>query len=148
MKKIIIFASVFALLLSVLSACNDKVDESNTTQTTTTTPNTHFDGTYVTTAPEFTVGAVETSQKIEITDEEYHIAYYDSNGAGAKLEVYRNGKLVYYYVSSSVDDTGNCIQQKYYKANGEFVGTFDNGYFFDANGNQISEDVMNSKLGL
>ena len=141
MKKSILLISIFILLLSVLSACGKNGDNTDDVPKDTIT-----DGTYETTAPLYTVGDVQTSEKYEISDNEYQIAYYDTNGAGAKLEVYRNGKLVYYYISSSVDESGNCIQQKYYTADGKYIGAFDHGFFFDENGKQISEDVMESKL--
>lgn len=134
------------ILLSVLSACNKKNEESDAEITSSTASKTQTDEKYETTAPKYTVGDVLTSERFEIADNEYHIAYYDGNGAGAKLEVYRNGKLAYYYTSSSVDETGNCLQQKYYTAGGKYIGAFDNGYFFDENGVQISEDEMEAKL--
>lgn len=144
MKKTVIFISVLILLLSVMSACDEK--ENNTDSTSITTSDTTRGEKYETTAPIYTVGDVQTSEKAELNENEYQIAYYDANGAGVKLEVYRNGKLAYYYESSSVDEVGNCIQQKYYTADGKYIGAFDNGYFFDENGQQISEDVFESKL--
>lgn len=145
MKKAIMLISVLILLCSVLSAC-DKKENNVDSDSTTTTSDTTRDDKYETTAPLYTVGDVQTSEKIENGEGEYNIAYYDANGAGARMDVYRNGKLVYYYTSSSVDDLGNCIQQKYYTADGKYIGAFDNGYFFDENGQQITEDVFESKL--
>ncbi len=139
MKRTIVFVSVLLLLTAVLSSCSKKGDDS-VNETTTRGE------TYETTAPLYTIGDLQTSEKFELTDNEYHIAYYDVNGAGAKMEIYRDGKLVYYYISSSVDEDGNCIQQKYYTADGEYIGAFDNGYFFDADGQQVSEDVFESEL--
>lgn len=145
MRKTLILVSVLILLSAVLSACN-RTDDKTDDGTLPFAPNTKVDEKYETTASQHTVGYVQTSEKFEISDEEYHIAYYDNNGVGAKMEVYRNGRLAYYYTSASVDETGNCLQQKYYTADGKYLGAFDNGYFFDENGKQISEDVMESKL--
>ena len=143
MKKAVIIVSVLVLVLSVMSACGDKNDAE---AVSTTVSDTTRGDKYVTTASKYTVGDVQTSEKVAVNDNEYHIAYYDADGIGAKVEIYRGGKLAYYYTSSSVDEDGNCLQQKYYSADGRYLGAFDNGYFFDANGKQISEDEMEANL--
>lgn len=145
-KKSIILICVLIILVSVLSACDKKSEGDKDGSTAPFVPNTTFGEKYETTASQYTVGDVQTSERFDVADNEYHIAYYDGNGAGAKMEIYRNGKLAYYYTSSSVDETGNCLQQKYYTAGGKYIGAFDNGYFFDENGVQISEDEMEAKL--
>ncbi len=149
MKKILIFLSMMILISSILSGCGDRKSEDVTTTTaapTTEESITIVGDTYVTTEAKYTVGNVETSRKFETKDNEYEISYYDANGFAVKLEVYRDGKLRYYYTATSVDETGNCIQQKYYTPNGKLIGTFDNGFFFNANGEQITEDMMQKEI--
>lgn len=131
-------------MLSIFTACGKKPDEGETTTTTTT--NNYVNDNYSLTEPSFTVGAVKTSERFETGENEYQISYYDENGLPAKLETYRNGKLVYYSLVSGADDMGNSVQEKYYTADGKFVAIFDNGIFFDESGKRLSEDYVQAQL--
>ena len=109
-------------------------------------PNTVVSETYSTTEPKYTAGKPEKSERLDMGENEYELMYYDASGVGVKLEHYRDGKLRYYYVCSAVDPDGNCLRQSYYKVSGKLLGIFENGYFFDAKGNQITEDMMEVML--
>ena len=146
MKKFIICISILIVILSLFVACGDEKDGSQTT--TTTVPKSYIDDDYSTTAPSYTAGAVETSEKIGTDDKEYVIAYYDADGFVTKEEVYEKGKMIYYYTSAGNDDLGNMTQAKYYTADGKFVAAYDNGFFFDAEGNKISETTFEALLGV
>ncbi len=139
MKRALIIISVLILTLTVFVSCSK--DEPPVGGISDEIPET-----YSMTEPQYTVGADETSQKVETGEDSYEIFYFDDNGFATKLEVYRKGKLRYYYTASSVDEEGNCVQQKYYTPKGELIGTYDNGFFFDGNGKQISEDRMQYNL--
>ncbi len=140
MKKTLILISLSVLILTVFVSCGKN------SKPTTDALYTDIPEAYSTTEPEYTAGSEKTSEKFETGKDEYQISYYDENGFATKLEFYRKGKLRYYYEASSVDETGNCIQQKYYTADGELFGVYDNGFFFDENGIQISEDMMQERL--
>lgn len=144
MKKTLIFISVLIIILSLFTACDKKSDEGETT--TSPTMNDYADDNYSLTEPSFTVGAVKTSERFETGENEYQLYYYDENGLPAKLETYRNGKLVYYSLVSGADDMGNSVQEKYYTADGKFVAIFDNGIFFDESGKRLSEDYVQAQL--
>ncbi len=149
MKKFIICISIFTVMISMFVACGDKGEEAeSTTSAPTTYSISHIDDDYSTTKPSFTAGAVATSERIDNDDKAYVIAYYDENGFRTKEEVYENGKMMYYYVSAGNDDMGNMTQVKYYTPGGKFVAAYDNGFFFDANGNKISETSFEALLGI
>ena len=137
MKKIYIFIAVAFLVMSVLTACDKKNDD---TLTTTSKDD------YSLTEPSYTVGAVATSEKAETGENTYEIRYFDAEGVPARYDFYRDGKLVYYSIYSGTDESGNAIQEKYYTADGKFVAIYDNGIFFDENGNRLTEDEATGKL--
>lgn len=149
MKKFIICISIFTVILSMFVACGDKGEE---TESTTSAPTTHsisyINDNYSTTKPSYTAGAVKTSERFGDDDKAYVIAYYDENNFLAKEEVYENGKMAYYYISTGNDDMGNSTQVKYYTPDGKFVATHDNGFFFDEKGNKISETSFEALLGM
>ncbi len=151
MKKLIICISILAVVLSMFAACSDKSDGEETTATTASTTvetqRSTIDPNYSMTQAQYTVGDVQTSEKIG-DDSEYYINYYDDIGWIAKAELYRNGKMVYYYTVDATDEMGNSMRSKYYTANGTFVAYFDNTFFFDASGNKMTETEFERRLGV
>ena len=149
MKKIISILLCFIMLFSLV-ACTEDGDSNPTTTTTTTATSeiSYISDDYSTTKPSYTAGAVATSERFGNDDKAYVIAYYDENGFHTKEEVYENGKMMYYYTSAGNDDMGNMTQVKYYTPGGKFVAAYDNGFFFDANGNKISETTFEALLGI
>lgn len=137
MKRMLYVLSAAVLFISLFSACGKQSDSP-----IAIAPSTDVGETYVTTSAEYTAGKEKTSEKVATGDNEYEITYYDEDGRGTKLEHYRNGKLRYYYICAGLDENGNCVQQMYYNGSDKLLGTFDNGYFFDADGTQITEDMM------
>ena len=137
MKKTLCFLSAAILMCSFLCACGKKSDNP-----IAAAPNTVVSEHYSTTEAQYTVGEPDHSEKVGLGDDEYEIMIYDKDGYGVKLEHYKNDKLKYYYTCSSRDEDGNCVQQKYYSSSNKLLGTFDSGYFFDADGTQITEDMM------
>ncbi len=150
MKKIIVCVSIFTVILSIFAACSKDQQEGGTTTiaaaTTGTTQRSTIADDYSTTEPQYTVGSVQTSEKIGDADE-FYINYYDENGFVAKVEIYENGRMAYYYTVVAADEMGNCLQSKYYTPNGTFVATYDNTFFFDSAGNKISETEFEKRLG-
>lgn len=138
MNKRIYAVCLLIIMAAALGACGKK--------TGLTSPNTVVSKTYSTTEPKYTAGKPETSERLNMGEDEYELMYYDESGVGVKLEHYRKGRLRYYYVCSAVDSDGNCLRQSYYKASGKLLGVFEDGYFFDAEGNQITEDMMEVML--
>ena len=98
------------------------------------------------TQPSYTVGAVDTSEKYQTGENTYEIRYFDSQGVPARCDYYRDGTLAYYSIYSGTDEIGNAVQEQYYTADGQFVAIFDNGIFFDENGNRLTEDEAIGKL--
>ncbi|MBR6531184.1 MAG: hypothetical protein IKT61_01625 [Clostridia bacterium] len=137
MKKAFIFIAFAVVIMSVLTACEKKNDD---TLTTTSKDD------YSLTEPSYTVGAVATSEKAETGENTYEIRYFDANGVPARCDYYRDGKLAYYCVYSGTDEAGNAVQEKYYTADGQFVAIYDNGIFFDESGNRLTEDEATGKL--
>lgn len=150
MKKLIICISILIVIVSLFVSCEDENIEEQTTTTTTTAASeiSYISDDYSTTKPSYTAGAVATSERFGNDDKAYVIAYYDENGFHTKEEVYENGKMMYYYTSAGNDDMGNMTQVKYYTPGGKFVAAYDNGFFFDANGNKISETTFEALLGI
>lgn len=146
MKKFIVCISILTVIVSLFVACGDEKDASPST--TTTVPKSYIDDDYSTTKPSYTAGAVATSERFGNDDKAYVIAYYDENGFHTKEEVYENGKMMYYYTSAGNDDMGNMTQVKYYTPDGKFVAAYDHGFFFDAQGNKISETSFEALLGI
>ena len=141
MKKFIYVLSASLLMLSVFSACSKDVKSEVVDH-----PNTSINEAHSTTSAEYTLGAEETSQKIETGKNTYEINYYDENGHGVKKEFYEKKDMKYYIEISGADEDGNATQEKYYKPDGTLFGVFDSGFFYDGEGNQISEDVMEANL--
>ncbi len=146
MKKTLIMISVcvFVAALAVVMGLVINSDKSGETITTTTAPvapapQTTQEHQYMT-EPQYTVGSVQTSQKFETDEDGYELWYYDENGFAAKCEVYRGSKMRYYYEATGIDESGNCIQQRYYSPSGKLFGIYDKDRFFDADSNEISED--------
>lgn len=149
MKKIIVCVSILTVILSMFVACGDKADDSeSTTSSATSHSKSTIDPNYSMTKPQYTVGSPKTSEKFGSDSRAYVIAHYDENGYVAKEDVYENGKMVYYYVVTGTDETGNAIQVKYYTPQGKFVAYFDNGFFFDEKGNKMSETKFEELLGV
>lgn len=148
MKKFIVCVSILVVILSIFVACGDKGEEtSSTTSSATAYSISYIDDNYSTTKPSYTAGAVKTSERFGNDDRAYVIAYYDANNFLVKEEIYENGKMACYYVSSGNDEMGNATQVKYYTPDGKFVAVYDNGFFFDAKGNKMSESEVKAKLG-
>lgn len=149
MKKFIVCISILTVIVSLFVACGDENDDSQTTTTTTAVSEiSYISDDYSTTKPSYTAGAVATSERFGNDDKAYVIAYYDENGFHTKEEVYENGKMMYYYTSAGNDDMGNMTQVKYYTPGGKFVAAYDHGFFFDAQGNKISETSFEALLGI
>lgn len=149
MKKFIVCVSIFTVIISLFVACGDKADDlAASTSAPTTHSISYIDDNYSTTKPQYTVGAVKTSEKNGTDNRASTITYYDENGFIAKEEVFENGKMVYYYTVSATDDMGNAVQVKYYTPKGKFVATFDHGFFFDAKGKKMSETSFEALLGV
>lgn len=141
MKRFISVVSLMLVFAAVGTACakeNKKppisVPEKYTGETETTTE------------AQYTVGKEESSTKVQINKREYEINYVDKNGNAVKTEYYKDQQLIYYYVYSAADENGNGIQEKYYDAKGNLIATSDKGYFYDKNGKQISDEMMNYLL--
>ena len=110
MKKIIVCISILTVILSMFVACGDKPDDSESTTTSTTAHSVStIDPNYSMTKPQYTVGSPKTSEKFGSDSRAYVIAHYDENGYVAKEDVYENGKMVYYYIVTGTDETGNAI---------------------------------------
>lgn len=139
-KGLLCVISFVLVCCSFLSACSKK--ETKTLET----PNTDYGSEYHTKTPEITNGKIETSSRVDSGEDEYQIGYSDENGRGTKLEFYKKDKLVYYYITTGFDADGNATRQEYYDSENKLIAVYDNGYFFDAEGKQISEDVMNNML--
>ena len=139
-KKAIYIVSVFVLCLATLCACGKSKNP------VAKAPNTNVSVKYSTTKPEFTAGEIATSRKNNDDDKEYDIEYYDDRGIGVKIEHYRDGKMRYYYTYSALDADGECVQQQYFNSHDKLIGTYDNGFFFDKDGTQITEDMMELML--
>ncbi len=149
MKKFIVCVSIFPVIISLFVACGDKADDSESTTSSTMSHSiSKIDPNYSTTKPQYTVGAVKTSEKNGTDNRAATITYYDENGFMVKEEIFENGKMVYYYTVSATDDMGNAIQVKYYTPNGKFVAAYDSGFFFDAKGNKMSETTFEALLGV
>ena len=150
MKKFIICISILTVIISAFAACNKNQAEGEATSSTASaaasSQHTKIDDNYSTTAPQHTVGGVQTSEKFG-DGKEYYINYYDENGHVAKVEIYESGKMAYYYVVVATDELGNSVQQKYYTPSGTFVATYDNTFFFDSSGNKITETEFEKRLG-
>ncbi len=139
-KGLLAVISFVLVCCSFLSACSEKNSK------ILETPNTDYGSEYQTKTPEITNGKIETSSRLDGGKDEYQIGYFDENGRGTKLEFYKKNKLVYYYVTTGFDADGNATRQEYFDSESKLLAVCDNGYFFDADGNQISEDVMNNIL--
>lgn len=155
MKKITAIL-LTALLVVFLCSCDKKDDtkaEEQTTTTVVTTTKRYFpdskpDQAYSTTKPSSVVGKEETSEKYETGENEYYIAYYTADGSGKKYEFYKDNKIRYSCVDVAVDKDGNVLRQEYYDADGKLLVVFDNGYYYDGQGNQITDNTADNLLGL
>jgi hypothetical protein len=146
MKKFIVSISILMVLLSVLVACEDKEESVDSSTTTTSSTISTIDPNYSMTQPQYTVGAAQTSERFGTDNKAYVVVHYDENGNVAREDVYENGRMAYYYIVTGTTEEGNAIQVKYYKPDGRFVAYFDNTFFFDENGNKISETEFESIL--
>lgn len=142
MKKLICLMSAVLLLLSVGTACSKKTDSGSYKGLQR-----EYEGeTHTTTEPKYTVGREAHSQKVKLSGRDYEIYYYDENRNAAKIEYYMDDVLSYYHAVSAADENGNALQEKYYGADGKLFATVDDGAFFDENGKEISEDMMDYLL--
>lgn len=142
MKRFIYVFSAVILVLSVLTSCA----AGDARKEIAEHPNTSIKEAHSTTEAEYTLGAEETSQKLETGKNKYEINYFDKKGNGTKKEFYEQDKLTYYIEISGADKNGKPTQEKYFKPDGTLFGVFDGGFFYDGEGNQISEDVMEKNL--
>ena len=140
MKKTLCILSSVLLLLAMMTACGKKenpvVDH----------PNTNVPVSHSTTKPEFTVGDGNSSRMTETGENTYEIEYFDEKGFSVKKEYYENETLIYYIVIAGTDKNRNATREEYYTADGMLFGVYDDRFFYDGDGNQISEDVMEANL--
>lgn len=140
MKKLIYLMSAVILLLCVATACSKTPDSYKGVER-------EYEGEpHTTVEVKYTVGKEAHSRKVELNKQDYEIYYYDENQNASKIEHFIKDKLCYYQTVSAADENGNALQEKYYSADGELFAIFDNGAFFDANGKEISEDMMDYLL--
>lgn len=141
MKKALFILSAAILMLSVFSACGK-----NKTIEMEKPVGYEFDETHTTTQAQYTVGKEAKSVKNEVGKNEYDIDYMDEDGDAVKREHYKDKVLKYYIEISAADKDGNSVQQKYYDPKGKLVLTEDNGNYFDENGNEVTEEMLDYLL--
>ena len=139
MKKIICILSLLLVITAVGTACGKE-------KPIRPVPAEYTGETVTTTEAQYTVGTETSSTKVDISKKEYEINYVDGNGNAVKTEHYKKKKLIYYYVYSAADENGNGIQEKYYDPDGNLIGTAGDGYFYDKDGKQITEEMMSYLL--
>lgn len=150
MKKIIVFFSVFIVIISVFTACNKN---NTTTESAAGTAHNNTNATMNVASSnanadhfEQEVGSVQTSKKFD-NGSGYYIEYYDENGIAVKAESYDNGKMTYYYTVILADQDGNGSQLNYYTPSGTFVAMQKNATFYDPAGNVMTETEFEEKIG-
>ena len=141
MKKTLCILSLVLLLLGMATACSREARSPVVDH-----PNTNVPVSHSTTKPEFTVGGESTSRRTDTGKKTYEIEYFDEEGYSVKKEYYENKTLVYYITVSGADKENNATRDEYYTADGKLFGVYDDGFFYDGEGNQISEDVMEANL--
>lgn len=137
MKKIICILSAVIMILSIATACGKKSEPFRMPK-----PEEYSGETHVTTEVRKTVGTEVSSTRVETGEKNYEINYVDENGLAVKTEYYVNDVLKYYYVVTGTDDFGNSVRQAYYDADDNLIATIEDGYFYDKDGKQISEEMM------
>lgn len=140
MKKFICVFSLLLVIAAIGTACG------KTEKYPGPAPKDYTGETVTTTEAQYTVGVETSSTKVDISKKEYEIYYVDGNGNAVKTEHYKKDKMIYYYVYSAADENGNGIQEKYYDPDGKLIGTAGDGYFYDKNGKQITEEMMSYLL--
>lgn len=130
-KKIFINMTILIATFLLLCSCSSDKKTSEVKIPVTTPYTTVIDG------------KTMTAQRVGTDDSDYQIGCYDENGVGKRLEYYKNGKLIYYYITTDYDKKGNETIQKYYDSSDKLFATVKNGDFYDARGKKITEEKMN-----
>lgn len=137
MKKAVCIFSAVLLILSVATACGKKPEPFRISK-----PEEYSGETHATTEVQKTVGTEVSSTKVETGENNYEINYVDENGIAVKTECYVNDVLKYYYVVTATNEFGNSVRQVYYDADDNLLATVEDGYFYDKDGKQISDEMM------
>ena len=136
MKKTICIISLLLVVMSAASACG------RTQKIVRERPEDYVGETHSTTEAQYTVGKEERSMKNEIDKNTYELLYVDSDGNAVKNERYYKNRLRYYCTITATDENGNGIRQNYYDAEGNLFASEEYGYYYDGDGKQISEEMM------